>query len=392
MNSHLGGSFSDLPNDRMLLINQRCNAFELELSRGKRPRIEDYLEDLSEREWTIAIREMLPIEIEYRGQSDAGLNVKQYLSRFPEIDSEWLSTLLAQSRDGSTRQSQHVPAPTEIPDRIGDYDIVEPLGQGGMGTVYRAVHRRMHRTVALKILRGELAIKESMKRRFEREVRAAGLLVHPNIVTAYDAGEEDGLLYLVTEFVDGQDLSECVRTRGPLAWQSAMRFILDVATGLEYAHGKQVIHRDIKPANLLLDESGRVKILDMGLARLGLDDLSEDGQSELTQTGTIMGTAAYMAPEQARDTRTADERSDIYSLGCVFYFLLSGRPVFQGETVIDTILAHATRPTPSLASRLPSQQIPEQVDAIFQKMIAKNPADRYPSVKAIARRPAQGDR
>ena len=261
---------------------------------------------------------------------------------------------------------------------LGNYVLLEKIGEGGMGAVYKAQHRRLLRTVAIKMLPPAMAGDKAAIARFEREVAAAAKLRHPNIVAADDADNADGIRFLVMEYVNGDDLSDLVKKDGPLTVARATNFILQAARGLEFAHKKGVIHRDIKPGNLLLDVDGNVKILDMGLARF-----SEAGapHGELTATGMVLGTPEYMAPEQALDTRTADARSDIYALGCTLYFLLSGRPLYSGAAMIDKLLAHQQQPIPSLQDV--QSGVTRGLDAVFRKMVAKHPEDRFQSVTEL---------
>ncbi len=190
----------------------------------------------------------------------------------------------------------------------------------------------MERLVALKTLAPVMTRDPQAVKRFHREVKAAAKLTHANIVTAYDADEARGLQMLVMEYVDGTDLSVRVKKDGALPLKEAVDCVLQAARGLEFAHSKGVVHRDIKPANLLQDKAGVVKVLDMGLARIG--EFDESASAGLTSTGTIMGTAEFMAPEQALDTRTAGAPADIYSLGCTLYYLLTGKAPFTGDTVM----------------------------------------------------------
>jgi len=263
---------------------------------------------------------------------------------------------------------------------LGDYVLLDILGKGGMGVVFRARHRLMDRVVALKTLPAA-AIKPGTVQRFYREVKAAARLSHRNIVTAYDAGEDAGTHYLVMEYVVGQDLAKTVKEKGPLPLREAIDYAQQAARGLEFAHARGVVHRDVKPSNLLLDREGVIKILDMGLARLNEDLVGSSGAMELTGTGQIMGTVDYMSPEQAEDVRSADQRSDIYSLGCTLFYLLTRRPVYGGETVLKRILRHRDDPIPSVTEIRPD--CPAALDAAIRWMLAKRPQDRPQSMAEI---------
>jgi serine/threonine protein kinase len=260
---------------------------------------------------------------------------------------------------------------------LGNYTILDKIGAGGMGQVFKAEHRRMKRIVAIKMLPKAVTKDASAVARFQREVEAAARLRHSNIVAADDADEANGVHFLVMEYVEGSDLSALVRKHGPLSAAKAVNYILQAARGLEYAHKNHVVHRDIKPANLLLSAEGTVKILDMGLARIeaGGDAPTRD---DLTGTGAIMGTVDYMAPEQALSTKHADARADIYSLGCTLYYLLTGKPAYDGETAMAKLLAHREKPIPSLGA-----EVPQEVQAVFEKMVAKTVEDRYQTTSEV---------
>ncbi|MBC7854952.1 MAG: serine/threonine protein kinase [Pirellulaceae bacterium] len=263
---------------------------------------------------------------------------------------------------------------------LGNYILMEKIGAGGMGQVYKARHRRMDRIVAIKLLPAAMTKDQDAIARFEREVKAAAKITHPNIVSAFDADQAGGVHFLVMEFVAGSDLSALVKKDGPLPVEKCVNYILQAARGLEAAHAEGIVHRDIKPANLLLDKKGIVKILDMGVARLS-GDVDAPTQAELTSTGVVMGTVDYMSPEQALNTKTADARADIYSLGCSLFYLLTGRAAFGGDSLMAKLLAHREQPIPALNEACP--EVPGAVAAVFSKMLAKNIEDRYQSMSEV---------
>jgi serine/threonine protein kinase len=266
---------------------------------------------------------------------------------------------------------------------LGNYVILDKLGEGGMGQVFKARHRRMERIVALKVLPPAATQSKDAIERFQREVKAAARLSHPNVVTAYDADESGGTHFLVMELVEGTDLASLVAKQGRLPVDRAIDYTLQAAKGLEFAHSQGVIHRDIKPSNLLVDNHGTVKILDLGLARF--DEPTSVDQATaaagLTQSGQVMGTVDYMPPEQAADTRRADRRSDIYSLGCTLFFLISGKPIYAGDTLVEKLVAHREHPVPHLTGLRPG--IPDALNSLFRQMVSKRPDDRPKSMTEV---------
>ena len=263
---------------------------------------------------------------------------------------------------------------------LGNYLLMEKIGAGGMGQVFKAQHLRMKRIVAIKLLPSAMTKDKEAIARFEREVEAAAKISHPNIVAAFDADCANGVHFLVMELVEGSDLSALVKKHGPLSVGKTISYILQAAQGLEAAHKKGIVHRDIKPANLLLSSDGVVKILDMGLARLS-GAVDDPTLAELTQTGAVMGTIDYMAPEQALNSKTADARADIYSLGVTLWYLLSGRAMYAEGSAIQKLLAHREQPIPPLTDACP--EVTLEIAAVFQRMVAKRPKDRFQSMTEV---------
>jgi len=259
---------------------------------------------------------------------------------------------------------------------LGNYVLLDKIGEGGFGSVFKARHRRMQRVVALKVLLPELMRDGHALERFQREVQAAAKLSHPNIVTAYDADEARGMHFLAMEFVDGPDLGRLVKKEGALPPERALHYVVQAAGGLAHAHAAGIVHRDVKPSNLLLDKSGVVKVSDLGLARVVQPERGS-GPDPLTATRNIMGTVDFMAPEQALNTKTADHRADIYSLGCTLYVLLTARPVYAGDSALQIVLAHREQPIPQLPAHCASWQ------RILAGMMAKRVEDRYPSMAKV---------
>lgn len=281
------------------------------------------------------------------------------------------------------------------------YRILRRLGGGGMGAVYEAEHRLMNRRVALKVIRPELLNSPQAVLRFQREVQAAAKLVHPHVVTAFDAEQAGQSHFLVMEFVEGSDLAEIVRRQGPLPVAEACECIRQAAIGLQHAFENGMVHRDIKPGNLMVcgvrgqssvvsrqiqrttDNGQRtVKILDFGLARFASESFDQLGGGN-TSVGVVLGTPDYMAPEQARNSHAADIRSDIYSLGCSLHFLLTGQVLHPGSgSVVEKALAHIEQEVEPLAKF--RSDIPPRLQTVLNRMIAKKPAERYATPAEVA--------
>ncbi|MEZ5181180.1 MAG: Stk1 family PASTA domain-containing Ser/Thr kinase [Acidimicrobiales bacterium] len=258
----------------------------------------------------------------------------------------------------------------------GRYELHRRVGRGGMAEVYLARDRLLDRLVAIKILFPEFATDPSFVARFRREAQAAANLNHPNIVGVYDWGKERGTYYIVMEYVDGRSVSEILRSDGPIEPKRAATIAADVAAALGFAHRKGVVHRDVKPGNVLITASGEVKVADFGIAR-AMTATSEDN---LTQTGSVMGTATYFSPEQAQG-KPVDARSDLYSLGVVLYEMACGKPPFSGDSPVAIAYQHVQEPIPPLAERVPD--IPADYGRIVDRALAKDPDDRYPDGAAM---------
>jgi serine/threonine protein kinase len=256
----------------------------------------------------------------------------------------------------------------------GRYELEEQVGRGGMSTVFRASDHVLDRLVAVKVLHERYARDADYLERFRREARAAAQLGHPNIVTVIDRGEEDGRPYIVFEYVDGVTLKQLVEREGQLSVRDAVAVTLEVARALAFAHARGVVHRDVKPQNVLLDDDGRAKVTDFGIAR----DLDLD--VAVTQTGTVLGTSDYMAPEQARGERTSAS-GDIYSLGAVLYELLVGEVVFPGESFMAVALRHASEPAPDIIDR--RRDVPMRLAALVDRCLEKDPRDRFESMAEL---------
>ena len=308
----------------------------------------------------------------------------------PEIRVE-VERLLARSTDpssrltfdpGETASSPDAPGPPADPDDVprgtvvaDRYRVVERLGRGGMGAVYLAEDSQLERQVALKFLAPELARNEEQRRRFLKEARSASALNHPNVCVVYEVGEVDDRPFIAMEFIEGDDLSKRIR-RGSLGVDEILDIAMQIADALDAAHSKGIVHRDIKPANISVDDRGRVKVLDFGLAKRVDGSLDVDG----TRPGTILGTLAYMSPEQALG-QTVDPRSDIFSTGTVLYEMVTERLPFRGDTfaeVVDNIV-HAQ---PEAMARF-NYDVPPELERIARKCLEKNPEERYQTARDL---------
>jgi hypothetical protein len=269
--------------------------------------------------------------------------------------------------------------------RLGPYEIVAPLGSGGMGEVYRAHDTRLKRPVAVKVLPSALSADPDRLRRFELEAQATGQLNHPNILAIYDVGTHEGAPYVVSELLEGETLRETLPD-GPLPTRRALEYARGIATGLAAAHEKGIVHRDLKPENVFVTSDGRVKILDFGLAKLTQPERPDDHSAvtttpQGTEPGIVMGTAGYMSPEQVRGG-PIDHRSDLFSFGAVLYEMLSGRRPFRGDSPIETMNAILKEEPPELGGS--GRNVPPDLDRIVRHCLEKNPSRRFQSARDLA--------
>jgi len=255
--------------------------------------------------------------------------------------------------------------------RLGHYLLEQFVGGGGMGAVFRATDTRLSRVVAVKVMARDRTDEDTL-RRFQNEAQSAARLDHPNIARVYYVGEDAGLNFIVFEYIEGVNIRDYVLRRGPLPLEEAVNFTMQLAEALEHAHQRSVVHRDIKPSNVLVTGNGQLKLVDMGLARMHQVKASD---AELTATGVTLGTFDYISPEQAKDPRSADVRSDLYSLGCTLFFMLTGRPPFPDGTVLQKLLSHSSEPPPSLLA-LRGDLDPELAELV-EKLLAKQPSQRH---------------
>lgn len=253
------------------------------------------------------------------------------------------------------------------------YEIIRAIGEGGMANVYLGYDTILDRNVAIKILRGDLSNDEKFVRRFQREALSASSLAHPNIVEMYDVGEDDGLYYIVMEYVDGKTLKQLLKKRGNLTLSETIDIMLQLTDGMRHAHDSYIVHRDLKPQNIMIKDDGQIKITDFGIA-MALNS------TQLTQTNSVMGSVHYLPPEQASG-KGSTIKSDIYSMGIIFYELLSGSLPFRGDNAVEIALKHMRDPLPSLREDNPA--IPQSIENIIKKATAKNPKNRYEDARSM---------
>ena len=351
--------------DPAALLENARERFEALWRSGQRPRLEDFVAQLPASHRDQGFRELLAIELAYRRKLHESIAAGDYLSRFPQ----WAEVF---NNLSEIVQRQ--------PTRLGDYELLDVIGSGGMGVVYRARHVRLDRIVAVKVLPDRLLNHKQLLARFRHEMQSIGRLHHPNIVQALDAREENGVHVLVMEYIDGISLDKLAAV-GALQIPDACEMVRQAAHGLQHAFEQGLVHRDIKPSNLILDDTGTVKIVDFGLARLSEDRMT----AGLTKSHQTLGTLDFMAPEQFDDPSRVDVRADIYSLGCTLFNLLSGAPPYpapQYSSFASKMRAHCHGAPPKIEEL--RAEVPAPLSNMVQKMLAKRPEDRFGSPNEVA--------
>ncbi len=371
------------PAERLRSLDVVCDAFETAWQQGRQPRIEDHLAGVALDLRPLMVQELVRLELELRCRHGDQPSSGEYATRFPDCAAA-LDAWLAEARETAALLSGPEAAPAESPSTgsylgstsdpasscpaaaepvreplrlLGEYELLERLGHGGMGEVWKARHQRLDRLVALKLLPGGRTDSPTAHERFLREIKTLGALEHRHVVEALDAGEQNGIVYLAMKLLPGTDLSRLVKQRGPLPVAEACDYIRQAALGLQYLHANHWIHRDIKPSNLMRTPDGTVKVIDLGLARRR-DAVPAE---ELTRAGQGMGTPGYMPPEQADNAATADIQADLFGLGATWFFLLTGQAPPAGDA-------------PDVRSLRP--EVPAPLAELLARLLARRPEER----------------
>jgi len=348
----LDRQLSDLPLATVVRFDQLADEFESALRTGASPD---------------------PVEFVARLEADEQAR-KLLAEHLRQLQTELTSTPHLDATVAQARQ----------PQQVGDYRLLERLGAGGMGVVYKAIHTRLERPVAVKFPRFAALLDAGAAARFVREAKLLGQLQHPHIVRALDAGDSEHGPYLVTDFIEGETVEQLVRREGPLEFRRALQLALEAAGGLSHAHAQQIVHRDVKPSNLLLDRAGVLRVVDFGLAKAMVTEASAEslaGLSHATGAGAFLGTVGYAAPEQLQAEATVDQRADVYALGCVIYFMLQGEPPHRG-TLADRLRAEGER---GARLELKSASVTPAFVAAWQRMVNSRPEERFQSMAEVER-------
>jgi serine/threonine protein kinase len=392
---------TSLPFAALRQVDLLCDDFERVWQDGTPRSIQDYLSSADPELLPSLREELLKLELHLRSLRGEHPRAEDYLELFPEcagLVPAWLQQALAAANAPGTVSNlvaqpstvEHAPAAetpqsaaeapaAPLPPILGEYEVLGPLGAGGMGEVYRARHRRLGKLVALKVLRRTRPASDQALARFRREMEAVGQLDHPHLVEAHDAGEQDGVVYLVLKLIEGIDLRRLVEERGPLPVAEACELVRQAALGLQYLHERGLVHRDVKPANLMRTPAGTVKVLDLGLARWR----SAAKADELTVAHMVLGTPDYLAPEQIANAAGTDIRADLYGLGATLFYLLTGKaPFAHHDRARAKLKAHEAEAPPDVRSLRP--EVPAGVATLVGRLLAKQPEHRFATPREVA--------
>jgi serine/threonine protein kinase len=362
-----------------------CDRFEESWRSGQRPSIEAYLVQVEEAVQPELLAELVRLELEWRYRLGEEPSVEEYIQRHAACKDK-VETWIREARAATLPSGSTFPTlgtnlhcPRFSNPVLGEYELLEPLGHGGMGEVWKARHRRLDKLVALKRIAADGHKDPQARGRFLKEMKAVGSLEHPNLIEAHDAGEHEGVVFLVMKLLEGKDLGQLVREGGPLPVRQACRLMHQAALGLQYLHEHGLVHRDIKPSNLMRLPNGTLKILDFGLARCSKGTATEKSLG----SGQVVGTPDYVAPEQIDGARSLDSRADLYSLGATLFHLLTGRPPFAHHKELWPKLdAHRREPPPAVRALRPD--VPPALAELVAQMLAKRPEDRPQTPAAAA--------
>ena len=362
-------------------VDRICDRFESMWREGQRPRLDDFLNTVDESIRREAFGELLPLDADYRTDGGEAVSAEAYIERFPAFQETIQSFFQARTINETLTRIETQPSPESVSDtlplgKFGNYEILAEIARGGMGAVYKARQGGLDRLVAIKVILSGPGATPAYIERFLAEARTAARLQHPAIVSIVEVGQIDGRYFFSMEFLPGETLAEIAK-RGPIPSEQAVRYARDIAEAVHYAHERGVLHRDLKPSNVMVDASGRLKVMDFGLAKL------VEGSSQLTRDGDLLGTPSYMSPEQASGNWPhVDRRTDVYALGAILYELLTGQPPYLGKSPVATMVQVIH--DPPRAPREIKPGIDPRLEEIVLRCLAKDPAARYATAAELA--------